>query len=119
MGNQVPLSGITGRFAAAMPGIVAANLRCRGCADPQRGCQQRSRAYACGISPIAGDQRVGASNERADIPDPAAGVSAAPQAILGPSLLGDWLWGVEHREYHRSADSGVLGASSWPIEYGE
>lgn len=88
-----------------MPGIVAANLRCRRCADPQRRCQQT--------------QRVCAPDERADIPDPSAGVSAATQVILGTSLLGDQLWGVEHGEYHRDDDPGVLGASSRSIEYGE
>ena len=100
MGNKISLSRFARRHKSAMPPIADANLRCRGRANLEWSCKQRSYSYAHRISAENIFGGFGQTLERTFLAHPATRVSAVAEVILGATLLGNRLWRVEYRQNH-------------------
>ena len=89
----------------------AARLQCARRSDSERGCQQGSYPFAGVVLALVGCQRVGAPVERPQCEVVADRVSRVETPILGRSFLGDRVWGLECRSYHRGSPGVVFGSS--------
>ena len=113
MGNEIPIPRAARWYQSEVQRFNHPNLRRRRCEDTERGSQQRPCAYAHRVSAIKISLRSGEKIQRPNLTLAPAGISRVETALLGQTLLGDRVWGLEHGWYYWSNGAGISWASSW------
>lgn len=94
-------------------------MRCRERTDIEGCREQGPYPYARGVSAFCVRKCFGKEVERPFFPFVAEGVSCIGQAILGPSLVGGRLWGMEHEEDNRRNGPRISGTPQGSAQFGE